>query len=401
MPVPAPEVFSIQPMLSAFSQGRAAKVALEDRQRQMEREAEDAIYRAAELADTPEKWSRFIDTIGQQFPDADISEYRDFSSRETAMGMSMTPYERAQLDLARRDQAMQERAFAAQQAAANAPRPMLTDETVNGVLGQRNPQTGEFSPYPEWMQNGGEPEPNFSDENSLRNHFDQITGNYRVVGDAYRQIEAAAAGDTGASDMALIFSYMKMLDPGSTVREGEYATAQQTTNIPGYVANLYNQAVDGTKLNEEQRSQFVTAAASIYSASQSQYTNLQNQYRDLATSYGMDPNRVVIAGQPGQGGVAVDLRRDANAPPAGFVTAQPTPASAPVAYGVTPAPAGGQPPATAAPAPANLPPLTRDDILATMRAWEQAGASQTQALRALATQYGMTVEQVRAMLGQQ
>ena len=35
-----------------------------------------------------------------------------------------------------------------------------------------------------------------------------------------------------AGDMALIFSYMKMLDPNSTVREGEYATAQDAGSIP-------------------------------------------------------------------------------------------------------------------------------------------------------------------------
>jgi len=132
MPVPAPQQFDIQPMLSGFSQGRAAKVALEDRQRALEQQATDAIIRAADLADTPEKWDRFITTIGAQFPDADLSEFADFSSREAAIAQSMDPYQRAQLDLARRDQAMQERAFAAQQAAANRPaatfRPLVTPE---------------------------------------------------------------------------------------------------------------------------------------------------------------------------------------------------------------------------------------------------------------------------------
>ena len=54
-----------------------------------------------------------------------------------------------------------------------------------------------------------------------------------------------------ASDMALIFGFMKLLDPTSTVREGEYATVQNATGIPGRVTNAYNNAIDGLILKLE------------------------------------------------------------------------------------------------------------------------------------------------------
>ncbi len=64
----------------------------------------------------------------------------------------------------------------------------------------------------------------------------------------------------GVNAVATIFAFMKTLDPGSTVREGEYATAQNTGGIPTSIANAYNSALSGNGLTDEQRRQMVEAA---------------------------------------------------------------------------------------------------------------------------------------------
>jgi len=403
MPVPAPQQFSIQPMLSAFSQGRAAKVALEDRQRALEQQATDAIIRAADLADTPEKWDRFITTIGAQFPDADLSEFADFSSREAAIAQSMDPYQRAQLDLARRDQEMQERAFAAAERRANAPTPQLTDETVNGVLGQRNPVTNAFEPYPEWMQTtAGGAEIDFENENALRDDFERLTANQRAVSNSYQTIQAVADNPSPAGDISLIFSYMRMLDPTSTVREGEFATAEQTTGLPGQLVNTYNRLVDGYRLNDEQRADFAAQAGRLATAAERQYNDLAAYFTENATAYNMDPTRVVRPwGTPSPEVAAPD----------GFVTpVAPAPAAPAAGFGVVPGPAAppaaapvaaptAAAPVTTPEAPANRADITPEALRATVQAWGAAGYTAAQAIAAIAERYGIDPAEVRSMLG--
>lgn len=65
---------------------------------------------------------------------------------------------------------------------------------------------------------------------------------------------------SAANDVAMIYAFMKVLDPTSAVREGEYANAQNAGGIHERVWNLYNKAKDGTRLTQGQRTEFSNAA---------------------------------------------------------------------------------------------------------------------------------------------
>jgi len=135
--------------------------------------------------------------------------------------------------------------------------------------------------------------PNIKGEGDLRKEFDSINKDFRLVNDAYSKITASAEDNSGASDMALIFNYMKMLDPGSTVREGEYATAEQATGVPGQVINMYNKALSGAFLNDTQRADFTSTSKRIYESQAENYNQSVGKYRELATEYDFDPDRIV------------------------------------------------------------------------------------------------------------
>jgi len=60
-------------------------------------------------------------------------------------------------------------------------------------------------------------------ENTLRDEFNTLTRDFRTVQDAHSKIKSVA--NTGAGDMSLLYSYVKLLDPGSVVRESDFATA--------------------------------------------------------------------------------------------------------------------------------------------------------------------------------
>ena len=81
---------------------------------------------------------------------------------------------------------------------------------------------------------------------------------------AFGRIIASAQDPSPAGDLAMIFNYMKILDPGSTVREGEFANAQNSGGIDDKTVALYNQVIKGTRLSQTQRDDFLGRAAMLY-----------------------------------------------------------------------------------------------------------------------------------------
>ena len=119
----------------------------------------------------------------------------------------------------------------------------------------------------------------------LRKEIDSENKDFIKVRDAYartRSLDATAAGD-----MALVFNYMKMLDPGSTVREGEFANAQNATGIPGRIINLYNNARDGKLLSETQRKDFLTQADNLYKAQEAGAKRVVDQRVKIGERFGI------------------------------------------------------------------------------------------------------------------
>jgi hypothetical protein len=91
--------------------------------------------------------------------------------------------------------------------------------------------------------------------------------------------------------MSLIFAYMKMLDPGSVVREWEYATAQNAGNVWDKIINLYNKAVTWNKLTQSQRDEFLNTAKSLMDGMTVNYNNILDDYSSYITRWG-DSNKI-------------------------------------------------------------------------------------------------------------
>lgn len=130
----------------------------------------------------------------------------------------------------------------------------------------------------------------------LRKEFDALpeVKKFKTVRSAWQQVDAIAnkKNPTAADDIAMIFSYMRMLDPDSVVREGEFATAQNAAGIPDRVANAYNAALRGNRLNPKQRQEFKNSAATVYLPIRDAYNTSADQYIGYARDAGIDPNTV-------------------------------------------------------------------------------------------------------------
>ena len=132
-------------------------------------------------------------------------------------------------------------------------------------------------------------------ESDLRKEFtgQAAVKDFAKQSSAFGRVVASAQDPSAAGDLALIFNYMKVLDPGSTVREGEFATAQNAAGIPGRVQSLYNSIISGERLNPEQRNDFVDRSRRLYEQSAGEYQGLRNQYLGIADQYGFDKERTV------------------------------------------------------------------------------------------------------------
>lgn len=133
-------------------------------------------------------------------------------------------------------------------------------------------------------------------ETDLRKEWTSASKDFNTVDDSYRRIVALNKDPnsaTGASDVAFIYSYMKMLDPGSVVRDGEYATAQNTGSIPERVRGIYNQALSGQKLTPEIRNSFIKAAQDVYGAAADKHEATRSQFADFASRSNLDPDKVL------------------------------------------------------------------------------------------------------------
>lgn len=155
----------------------------------------------------------------------------------------------------------------------------------------------------------------FSSHKNVQRYQDVRISYDKVQRAAKRANESKSDSERAASDISLVFSFMKMLDPGSVVREGEFATAQNASNVPGRIRNAYNRALEGTLLNPEQRNGFVAAARDAFQAESDRYQPVADLYARLAQAQGLDPADIIAgmtpAPRPTQGG-NVDLTQPAS-----------------------------------------------------------------------------------------
>ncbi len=132
-------------------------------------------------------------------------------------------------------------------------------------------------------------------ERDLRKEFEGLPDVklFRETEGAYKRVLKAVDDPSAAGDIALIFNFMKMLDPASVVRETEFATAQNAAGVPEIIRNQWNKLQSGERLNPVQRQDFINQAKGQYIGAEELFTVRANQYKGLASEYGFKPERIV------------------------------------------------------------------------------------------------------------
>ena len=109
-----------------------------------------------------------------------------------------------------------------------------------------------------------------------------------------KRIESARAKgqDAPAAHIGMVFNFMKMQDPASTVREGEQAMAQNAAGVDERVRNIYNSLIKGGRLSPEQVRDFTATAADVYRDRAVAQKRLEEDYTQRAITLRVPPKLV-------------------------------------------------------------------------------------------------------------
>lgn len=122
---------------------------------------------------------------------------------------------------------------------------------------------------------------------SMRKEYRKIIQPYLESMEAFEKVQSAVqkggfSAMTGADDIKLVFSYMRALDPDSTVREGEYATASNAAGVPGEIRTIWNNLRGQGVLGETAREQLYMAMVPLYTQSREKYKTEFGRYTKWA-----------------------------------------------------------------------------------------------------------------------
>lgn len=137
----------------------------------------------------------------------------------------------------------------------------------------------------------------FDNALKLRSDFraEPIYKGFEETKAAKLQIDQAAKMATPAGDLAAATKIMKILDPGSVVRESELGMAMAATGVEDKVRNYANMVITGQKLTPAQRKDFVELSDKLYNAAAEQFNQKRGEYAGIAERNKLDVEAAVGA----------------------------------------------------------------------------------------------------------
>jgi hypothetical protein len=134
----------------------------------------------------------------------------------------------------------------------------------------------------------------FAREKDLRATFTTEMKPFTDLAQAFRKVEAAALNPSAAGDISLVYGYMKILDPGSTVMQGEQATAANAGGVSDRVRAMYNKALTGETLADNVRQDFYAQSRNLIESQRPLQQDISERYGLIATQNKLDPNQIVF-----------------------------------------------------------------------------------------------------------
>lgn len=135
----------------------------------------------------------------------------------------------------------------------------------------------------------------FENEEKLANKYQGESKAFRDLSDAYQKTNVLfdKAKDSAPATLAAATAYMKLLDPGSVVRESELGMALNATGKLDKAANYMNRISKGEVLTDSQIKLFKEATKDVYKAATKQQRLIDKNYKEVALRNKLNPKNVI------------------------------------------------------------------------------------------------------------
>jgi hypothetical protein len=139
---------------------------------------------------------------------------------------------------------------------------------------------------------GIDPEKKFAQEEKIRKEYQGRTKVFGELQGTFNTLQASSESANGPGDIALITGFMKMLDPGSVVRETEFATARDTAGLFTQLQNRLEKAQNGQLLSPAQRKEYVSLAQKYLDSAQKKADEDKKALGVVVKNYRLNPENV-------------------------------------------------------------------------------------------------------------
>lgn len=138
-------------------------------------------------------------------------------------------------------------------------------------------------------------EKRFNAEKKLRDEYTKNTAGVVEAEQAFERMRISGNDETGQGDVALVTDFMKVLDPGSVVRETEFATARDTAGLYARLANWLKQRKTGEFLSKQDRAKFVNLAAKYANEAKKHRAKIKKTLMNTVNEYGLNAQNIFEA----------------------------------------------------------------------------------------------------------
>ena len=191
----------------------------------------------------------------------------------------------------------------------------LTNDYKNWVL------AGKPKTFDVWLEQSKKPlvvmnegQKGYDNTRDLKKDFggEPIYKEFAGMQTAYSQVTSAIKQGTPIGDTAAATKIMKLLDPGSVVRETELGMAMAATGKMDRLKNYMDLYISGKKLTDSQRVEFQSLADQLYNAAATAYNDKRGEYERIGQGFKL--NTDLALGAPAKVvGAPTDLASQAKA----------------------------------------------------------------------------------------
>ena len=205
----------------------------------------------------------------------DVSKYEDPSSMDAILAQSGKTMEAIGLEAERRKAAQPDYIGVGKRVFDKRAGKFVGDDTAAGADPELTLEQGKH-------------------EQSLRKEYTALSSDMRIIQDSVGKLRTAQKLDSGQGDIAMVYAYMKLLDPPSVVRETEFSIAENAGGFGEKVQIAAQKLLNGERLTSAMREQFVTAGEAVAGDKTERFGKLKSQFEGIARKSGADPSRIML-----------------------------------------------------------------------------------------------------------